>query len=80
MELSGLRFYPGSGSAPARPLARFLPPVPAGMVSGWLKDNVEPGSWLLDPLGASPAVVLEAARAGYRVIAASNNPILSFMI
>ena len=80
MEETGLRFYPGSGSAPALPLARFLPPLPAGMVAGWLKDHVPHGSWLLDPLGASPALVLEAARAGYRVIAACNNPILSFMI
>lgn len=80
MSESGLRFYPGSGNIPALPLARFLPPLPDGMIAGWLGDNVPPGSWLLDPLGSSPALVLEAARAGYRVIAACNNPILSFMI
>ena len=30
-------------------------------------------------MGASPALALEAARAGYRVLVASNNPILSFI-
>ena len=29
---------------------------------------MEPGGWLIDPLNASPAVALEAARAGYRVV------------
>jgi hypothetical protein len=49
------------------------------MASAWLAENVPPGSWLLDPLGASPALSLEAAQAGYRVLVASNNPILSFI-
>jgi hypothetical protein len=80
MEASPLRFYPGDGSPTALPLGRFLPPIPSGMANAWLKDNVPPGSWLLDPLGASPALILEAARAGYRVLVACNNPVLSFII
>jgi hypothetical protein len=80
IEKTPLYFYPGTGSPPALPLARFLPPVPTGMASAWLKENVPRGSWLLDPLGSSPSLALEAARAGYRVLVACNNPILSFMI
>lgn len=85
-----MRYYPGSGSDTAQvspsaatwagfPLTRFLPPLAPGMAAAWLAENVPPGSWLLDPLGASPALTLEAAQAGYRVLVASNNPILSFV-
>ena len=77
---SALRFYPAAASSGALPLARFLPPLPRGMARAWLVENIPPGSWVLDPLGATPALALEAARAGYRVIVASNNPILSFML
>ncbi|MBE0698578.1 MAG: hypothetical protein IH586_16800, partial [Anaerolineaceae bacterium] len=80
MENSPLRFYPGTGNPLPLPLARFLPPIPTGIASAWLKDNTPPGGWLLDPLGTSPALILEAARAGYCVLVACNNPILSFMI
>ncbi|RPJ50003.1 MAG: hypothetical protein EHM21_05895, partial [Chloroflexi bacterium] len=83
MELTGLHFYPGSAIPPASPAAfpllRFLPPLPPGIVSAWLSENIPAGSWILDPLGASPALTLEAAQAGYRILVASNNPILSFM-
>ena len=71
------------GSAqPNLPLSRFLPLLPEGMVSIWLREHAQlsAGSWVLDPLGASPALVIEAARAGYRVAVTTTNPILSFMI
>ena len=83
MNPNGLRFSPATdtaSTAAATPLSRFLPPLPHGMVSGWLGDSVPPGSWLLDPLGASPALALEAARAGYRVLVACNNPVIAFLI
>jgi hypothetical protein len=80
VEPSALQYRPASGPAVTLPLGRYLPPVPAGMLPAWLAEHAAPGSWLLDPLGASPAAVIEAARAGYRVIVASNNPILSFLI
>lgn len=80
MNAAPLRFYPGASPSAALPLARFLPPLPAGMAAAWLAEHVPPGSWLLDPLGASPALALEAAQAGYRVLVASNNPIISFTI
>lgn len=35
---------------------------------------------MLDPFGASPRPVVEAARAGYRVLVASNNPVDRFLI
>jgi hypothetical protein len=38
------------------------------------------GSWLLDPFGFSPRLVLEAARMGYRVLVAVNNPITRFLL
>ncbi|MCD4671104.1 MAG: hypothetical protein K8R77_00440, partial [Anaerolineaceae bacterium] len=69
------------GSAPLTlPLSRFLPLLPDGMAGTWLRANVPAGNWVLDPLGASPALVAEAARAGYRVAVTTTNPILSFMI
>lgn len=83
MKPNGLRFSPATdaaAAAAATPLSRFLPPLPHGMVSGWLGDTAPPGSWLLDPLGASPTLALEAARAGYRVVVACNNPIIAFLI
>ncbi len=73
-------FLPGRTTTNSLPLARYLPAMPAGMVLSWLQQNVSPGEFILDPLGATPALALEAARAGYRVIVASNNPIGSFML
>ena len=35
---------------------------------------------LLDPFGFSPRLVLEAARAGYRVLVTVNNPITRFLL
>lgn len=72
--------YLSGGPPRLLPLARFLPPIPEGMAAEWLRQNIPPGGWVLDPLGASPALVLEAAQAGYRIIVSTNNPILSFMI
>ena len=71
---------PGTVSSNPGPLARFLPPLEDGVVSAWLAENVEPGAWLLDPFGSAPRLTLEAARAGYRVLVAANNPITRFML
>jgi hypothetical protein len=59
-----------------------------GVISTWLPFHAQPfdpaqdkaGSWLLDPFGFSPRLVLEAARAGYRVLATVNNPINRFLL
>ena len=76
------------GSSPSRvePLARFLPPILFGEVESWLSSTIPIHSrmgdppWVLDPFGASPRVAIEAARAGYRVLVAANNPISRFLI
>jgi len=73
-------FLPAALPPPALPLARYLPPLPEGMVARWLTENVPPGAWVLDPFGSTPLAALETARAGYRILVASNNPILSYML
>lgn len=65
------------------PLARYLPPLPEGIVTylaGTINPPIQPGSWILDPFGASPRTVLELAHAGYRILVAANNPIARFLI
>ncbi len=74
------RYYPAASGGWLLPLGRFLPPLPQGILPAWLAENVSPHGLVLDPLGSTPALAIEAARAGYRVIVASNNPILSFML
>ena len=61
-------------------MARFLPPLEDDVISAWLDENIEPGGWLLEPFGSAPRLALEAARAGYRVLVAANNPITRFML
>ena len=57
-------------------------------MSTWLPLHAEPfnaaqdkpGSWILDPFGFSPRLVLEAARTGYRVLVTVNNPVTRFLL
>ncbi|MFN2151847.1 MAG: hypothetical protein ACK2T5_09655, partial [Anaerolineales bacterium] len=62
-----IAFIPGKPADPPSPFGRFLPLIPAGTVSAWLGNFAAPGEWILEPFGASPDVIIEAARAGYRV-------------
>jgi hypothetical protein len=68
------------------PLSRFLPPIPEGVITAWLLSNLPTGAetsqavLVLDPFGASPRVAIEAARAGYTILVAANNPITRFML
>ena len=62
------------------PLDRFLPPYYPGSMSGWLQRFAPPGSLVLDPFGQDPYVILELARAGYRVVVSANNPIAAFIL
>jgi hypothetical protein len=71
--LAGYPEHPG-------PLGRFLPPLPEGVGSTWLRQRLPPGAWVLEPFGSSPRLNAEAARAGYRVLAAVNNPIARFLL
>lgn len=45
-----------------------------------LDKKTKRGGVLVDPFGTSPAAIIEAARAGYRIIVACNNPIISHML
>jgi hypothetical protein len=77
---SALPFFTGRAQPYPTPLARFLPQLQHGVVSAWLDAHVPRGSVVIDPFGASPHLAVEAARAGYRVIVAANNPIARFLI
>ncbi|MEP7133634.1 MAG: hypothetical protein ABI904_01760 [Chloroflexota bacterium] len=73
-------YIPGMSPADPGPLSRFIPPLEEGVISAWLPPHASAGSWLLDPFGFSPRLVLEAARSGYRVLVTVNNPITRFLL
>jgi len=73
-------FRPGPVSNIGVPLGRYLPRLPRGVATSWLSDIVPAGSWVVDPFGSSPQLALEAARGGYRILIAANNPISRFLI
>lgn len=73
-------FIPGTLTHIAQPLARYLPPIPDGIASAWLQAHLPLGSWVLDPFGACPRLAVEAARNGYRVLVAANNPVSRVLI
>ncbi len=79
-------FLPGAASANPGPLARYLPPIPEGIVTEWLQSSLPPSpngvtpAWILDPFGTAPSLIIEAAQAGYRVLVAANNPVARFLI
>jgi hypothetical protein len=73
-------YIPGTMPADPGPLSRFTPPLEEGTISRWLPLHAPAGSWVLDPFGFSPKLVLEAARAGYRVLVTVNNPITRFLL
>ncbi len=70
------------GTYPDRPelLGRYLPPIPRGIISTWLRGHLPAGTWVVDPFGACPALAVEAAQAGYRVLVTSINPIARFLV
>lgn len=73
-------FIPGIYAEDSFPLGRFLPPVPHGVISTWLQANIPSGAWIIDPFCTSPYLAVEAAQAGYHVLAAANNPIERFLL
>jgi hypothetical protein len=73
-------YIPGLSPVEPGPLARFMPPLEDGVISAWLPLHAPAGSWVLDPFGFSPRLVLEGARAGYRVLVTVNNPITRFLL
>jgi hypothetical protein len=57
----------------ARPLARYLPEIPAGMISDCLTRAAS--GMVFDPFGLSPDLDLEIAQSGCTVLACVNNPV-----
>lgn len=78
--MESLPYIPGLQPAEPGPLSRFLPALEQGTVSTWLAQHTATGSWLLDPFGFSPRLILESAQAGYRVLVTVNNPVTRFLI
>lgn len=78
--LPSMVFIPGRSPAKPGLLARYLPPIPDGVVTTWLQERLSAGDWVLDPFGMAPNLVAEAARAGYRVLVTANNPVNRFLI
>lgn len=78
--MEGVPYIPGFKADEPGPLSRFLPPLEQGTVAAWLVQRAAPSSWLLDPFGFSPKLVVEAARAGYRILVTVNNPITHFLL
>ena len=73
-------YIPGHPPEFIAPLARYLPPIPAGIGQTWVQARYPSGQWILDPFGASPFLAVELARAGYRVLVTANNPIVRFLL
>ena len=78
--MDGFAYLPGVESKDTGPLARYLPPVPDGVAGAFLSLHAAPGTWVLDPFGAAPALDVEMARAGYWVLVAVNNPVTRFLL
>ncbi len=57
-----------------------MPPYYPGLITRQLQAVTPPGSWLLDPFGNDPYILLELARAGYRILVTANNPIPAFIL
>ncbi|MBE9479604.1 MAG: hypothetical protein IMY80_06520 [Chloroflexi bacterium] len=69
--------YPDSHQGP---LKRFMPPLEEGVIEQVLADDRLPMGLVLDPFGASPRLVLEAAQSGRTVLVAANNPVTRFVL
>lgn len=78
--MSDLVFIPGKPASTAGLLSRFLPPIPEGIAHSWLTNNLPPGSLVLDPFGSHPLFAVEGARAKYKILVSSNNPITRSLI
>jgi DNA-directed RNA polymerase subunit M/transcription elongation factor TFIIS len=78
--IKGIPFITGKSANYEGLLSRFLPPIPKGIGSKWVTENLAAGSWVFDPFGSSPEFALEMARAGFRVLISANNPISRFIV
>jgi hypothetical protein len=77
-ELNMLAYLEPEGESQEIPFERYYPAYSPGMVKSWLQRHIPGGSWVMEPIGASPASILEMADAGYKVLAVVNNPVAAF--
>ncbi|MEN8172090.1 MAG: hypothetical protein ABFS03_04345, partial [Chloroflexota bacterium] len=74
-------FLSGKYPKSQRPLARYHPHLPKGVITAWLdQSGFSADSWLLDPFGTAPQIAIEAAQSGRNVLVAVNNPITRFIL
>ena len=73
-------FIPGNPVDEQGLLSRYLPPIPEGIVAPWTENNLQSGSLVFDPFGTSPQLIIEIARAGFKVLTCVNNPIARFLL
>jgi hypothetical protein len=73
-------FIGGESKLQGQPLQEYLPSYHPGLVSSWLKTLPTFSGLVLFPFGSSPQAMLEAARAGFRVLAPISNPISRLLI
>ena len=75
-----LFFPPGPSLEEPGAIERFMPPIETGSVSRLLQEMGNTTDLIVDPFGASPRLVIEAAQAGRAVLVAVNNPVTRFVI
>jgi hypothetical protein len=62
------------------PLELYLPAHRPGSIKAWLGEFPLGDQLILSPFGSSPQAILEASRAGSRMLVPAHNPILRFLI
>ena len=73
-------FVYGDGPVSPWQLQRFLPEIQSGLVANWVSSKLPPESLILDPFGSSPALLVELAHQGYRVVTCILNPIIRLLL
>jgi hypothetical protein len=73
-------FFYSSPDAESFPLELYLPKYRAGLIPAWLDHHISSRSLILTPFSNSPQAILDAAKAGYRLIVPAHNPILRLLI
>jgi hypothetical protein len=77
---SDLYFPPGSPLEEQGAVERFMPPIERGSVRRLLQEVCITPDLIVDPFGASPHLIVEAAQLGQAVLVAVNNPVTRFVI
>jgi hypothetical protein len=75
-----LYFPPDSPLEELGAIERFMPPIEVGSIRRWLHDVGLSTDLIVDPLGASPHLAVEAAQSGRAILVAVNNPVTRFVV